>query len=822
MTSTVDSSGHALPPAVTLTPTILDPAGPPDQLERFEGMRMHADALVSVAPSQGFGETWTVLPGVLRPMREPGIDISLPVPPDPTSGEVECCNIPRWDQNPERILVDSDGLGQPAVSVTSRVTLSGLSGLTGPLEYSFGAYKILPEAPVTATNNISVAPLQAPAADEFTVAGSNIIFFSNNDTQRRKAALAIRQVLHYPDVLGLIEILDLASLQALADQVNGDAALAGDPNPAYEARLIAAPAGGTQNVGFLVKKSRVQIEAVTQELGGELFGDPANEDYLHDRPPLVLRATVSLPGRAPRQVIVVVNHLRSFIDVELVSSEGARVRAKRTAQAESTARLLQRLQTDDPTTPVISIGDYNAYHFNDGFTDPVAVLKGEPTPDDQIVVDASQDLVNPNFVNLTDSLPAADRYSFIFEGTPQAIDHVLVNTVASGLVTRFAIAHTNADFPALFGGDATRPERYSDHDVPMAYFAFPPSADVSVTATGGPTLPVQTGGLFSYTVTVSNAGPDDAASVTVSIPALGSLRFNAVAPPAGSSCTTPAPGTSGAISCVVPSLAAGGSEAFVITAMVDCGVADMTPISQAILVSSAASDPATANNSAAVAITAANPPPAIFGVITPVEVSPVPGASGPGAVVSNATLGVPNVSDNCGGATIVRSGVPAGNLFPVGTTTITYTATDSGGATATASATVKVLSAIESLQAIEVQLQSILAASTQPALSKRVKNALAYVRKAIQEVADGRPRGRVTAVVFISAALVELEDIQNRRLLPAATAQSLLQRLTGVSWLLAIQQPGQAAVIRLGNAAAAGGHYSAASGLYWLAMNLAR
>ena len=47
-------------------------------------------------------------------------------------------------------------------------------------------------------------------------------------------------MLHYPDVLGHIEILDLASLQALAAQVNADAVAAGDPNPAYEARLVPA------------------------------------------------------------------------------------------------------------------------------------------------------------------------------------------------------------------------------------------------------------------------------------------------------------------------------------------------------------------------------------------------------------------------------------------------------------------------------------------------------------------------------------------------------------------------------------------------------
>jgi uncharacterized repeat protein (TIGR01451 family) len=55
------------------------------------------------------------------------------------------------------------------------------------------------------------------------------------------------------------------------------------------------------------------------------------------------------------------------------------------------------------------------------------------------------------------------------------------------------------------------------------------------------------------------------------------------------------------------------------------------------------------------------------------------GATSCGLVVGDATLGTATVSDNCPGATVTRSGVPAGNNFPVGTTTITYNATDASG-----------------------------------------------------------------------------------------------------------------------------------------------
>lgn len=58
------------------------------------------------------------------------------------------------------------------------------------------------------------------------------------------------------------------------------------------------------------------------------------------------------------------------------------------------------------------------------------------------------------------------------------------------------------------------------------------------------------------------------------------------------------------------------------------------------------------------------------------------GATECGVHVGDATLGSASASDNCPGVTVSRTGVPAGNNFPVGTTTITYTATDRSGNTA--------------------------------------------------------------------------------------------------------------------------------------------
>ena len=67
------------------------------------------------------------------------------------------------------------------------------------------------------------------------------------------------------------------------------------------------------------------------------------------------------------------------------------------------------------------------------------------------------------------------------------------------------------------------------------------------------------------------------------------------------------------------------------------------------------------------------------------------GATTCGAVVTAAQLGTATATDNAGSVSIARNGVPAGNVFPVGTTTITYTATDGAGNSSTATQTVTVI-----------------------------------------------------------------------------------------------------------------------------------
>ncbi|HKS28040.1 MAG TPA: PxKF domain-containing protein [Pyrinomonadaceae bacterium] len=76
-----------------------------------------------------------------------------------------------------------------------------------------------------------------------------------------------------------------------------------------------------------------------------------------------------------------------------------------------------------------------------------------------------------------------------------------------------------------------------------------------------------------------------------------------------------------------------------------------------------------------------------------VTVSTPDGTSGNcGVVVGEGALGTPTTDDNCSASLNVwRTGVPSGNFFPVGTTTITYTVKDSANNTATATQKVTVI-----------------------------------------------------------------------------------------------------------------------------------
>jgi len=114
------------------------------------------------------------------------------------------------------------------------------------------------------------------------------------------------------------------------------------------------------------------------------------------------------------------------------------------------------------------MGDFNAFEFNDGYADVMGTIAGHPAPTNQVLL-STADMVEPDLLNLIETLPPTERYSYIFDGIPQAIDHILVTRNLRHRVSRFLYPRINADFAEVHRNFADRPERISDHDPAMAY-----------------------------------------------------------------------------------------------------------------------------------------------------------------------------------------------------------------------------------------------------------------------------------------------------------------------------------------------------------------
>jgi uncharacterized protein len=540
---------QALPAPATLTPADT-PTGSDDLdlLERYEGMRVHIENFTIVAPTgfMSLNETGlppTALPstsngvfvgvvaGVARPFREPGLDPFEPEPADLMACVPPSPCVPRFDGNPERIRVDSDAqLEGVRLEVAAGQTVEDV---VGPLDYESATWSIALDPPIPP--GFVITPPQAaarvvdpPRPEQFTVASFNLqrLFDACNDplisepvlTQARfdhrlnKLSRLVRTVLQTPDIIGVSEAENLDPLQpcqntgalrGLAAKINADAVAAGEPDPGYVPYLIEGNDPGGIDVGFLVKSTRVEVVEVVQEGKDETYTFPPNPtgvtDLLNDRPPLVLRALVRGPSGDPFPITVIANHLRSLLDVT-DPVDGPRVRFKRRAQAEFLANLIQARQIGDPNERIIVLGDMNAFQFNDGLVDSIGTIKGQPTPPDEVLL-SSPDLVDPDLIDLVERVPPDQRYSFVFNGSAQELDHILITKNLESRFTALQYGRANADFPDSLRNDPNRAERTSDHDPLVAYFTIPSLSIDDVTVTEGDERLAQA----QFTVTLQRA-----------------------------------------------------------------------------------------------------------------------------------------------------------------------------------------------------------------------------------------------------------------------------------------------------------------------------
>lgn len=504
----VEVGSASLPDPILLTAVELSPTGSPDQLERFEGMRVTTASLRSVSATRFDGSFYVVLHDPAspdaRPFREPGIEVGAPVLPC----AIGPCAFQSFDGNPERLRVDSDKL---ASTVATQLSVgSVITDVSGVLHFEMGDYTLLPEFTLTdlvppPSEGMAMRAAPVTGADEYSIASLNLGAEPEDpeeaDGQLAKASAMVRAVLNAPDIIG-VQRADAATLTALAARIDQDASDAGETAPGYVAQLD----------GFLVKASRVTVVSADTVGADQVFqGAP-----LFDRAPVMLRGVVSgSPAMVPQPITVLNTQLRSTADVGRADAAGDNARAHRQAQAEWLAGFVQT--RNDLNDALVLVGNFNAHAFNDGYVDVMGTISGTPASPDQVVLE-SPDLVTPDLVNLAGGLPSGERYSSVARGSAQSFDHTLVSDNLVAQVRDFAFARVNADFPESLRG-------LSDRDPSVAYFAFPPDhsapqfdstpPDQTVEATG------PAGAIVTFTVPTATDNIDGVVPVTC-VPGSGS------------------------------------------------------------------------------------------------------------------------------------------------------------------------------------------------------------------------------------------------------------------------------------------------------------
>ncbi|MFP3919118.1 DUF6359 domain-containing protein [Lysinibacillus telephonicus] len=347
---------------------------------------------------------------------------------------------------------------------------------TGPIQgvvnYGFQNYKIYADYEYMKAKHVegSAEPEKTTIVkteDKLTIASYNLENFSNNtnETTEDKAAKLARAIgtdMGSPDIVGVTEVQDNNGQGA------GDAAA----NESYE-RLIDAiekesgvryeylnidpinnEDGGAPNanirVGFLYNPDRVSIpEGITPGdattsvgyVDGKLTHnpgriDPTNEAFEDSRKPLA--AQFVFQGK---EVIVIANHWNSKSgDTPLFGSTQPPVygsEEQRHKIANVVYDFVEKIKNDNPDANIVSLGDFNDFQFSES----LKIHEGEL------------------MTNMINHVEESDRYTYLFQGNSQVLDHILVS---NNLVdnTEIDILHINADFTDMAG-------RASDHDPVM-------------------------------------------------------------------------------------------------------------------------------------------------------------------------------------------------------------------------------------------------------------------------------------------------------------------------------------------------------------------
>ena len=434
--------------------TPVDPARSAlDFWESREGMRVEVDDARVVGPSNSFGEQFITTKPTQAATIRGGTEIlaenSIP------SGRVE--------------VVPANGVN-PGVNVGDV-----FSGTTiGPVDYSnFGGYVIAAtQLGARVDNHLPSPPASTQASTQLAVATYNVENLAPGDAASKYERLAdgIVTKLATPDVIAVEEVQDntgatddgvVAANDTLTKLTDAIVAAGG---PHYDWREIdpvndkdGGQPGGNIRVVFLFNPARVSFvdrgsstvdrsttgAAVVKSHGkldltlspGRI--DPTNPVWTTSRKPLV--GEFLFHGQT---VFVVGNHFDSKGGDQ--SADGrfqfpAQSSAvQRAGQAQVVHDFVQQMLAVDKKADVVVLGDLNDFQFSPSVT---ALRTG------------TADGTGPSILtDLISTLPENERYTYVFNGVSQVLDHILV-TAGAGPV-QYQVVHINSEFT----------NQTSDHD----------------------------------------------------------------------------------------------------------------------------------------------------------------------------------------------------------------------------------------------------------------------------------------------------------------------------------------------------------------------
>ncbi len=468
-----------------------------DFYETLEGMRVQVNNPVVVGPRNNNGEIFVLADngaGAAARTARGGIVIrDLDSPFDYTSG----------DFNPERIqLDDAAGVATPNVHVGD-----GLSAaVVGVLDYDFGNFEIeVTTALSRVDNGLARESTVAPEAKELSVATFNVENLDAAEPQSKFDALAAQIVnnMRSPDVVSLEEIQDnngptndsvVDASQTLTKLVNAISALGG---PTYESRQIdpvddqdGGEPGGNIRVGFIFRTDR-GLDFVDRPGGGsttpttvvagpdgapQLSGspgriEPANSAWNASRKPLAGEFTFR-----GETFFLITNHFNSKGgDNPLFGRFQPPVRTtevQRHQQAQLVNTFVDSILAIDSQANVIVLGDINDFEFS-----------------------RTMDIVEGGVLTaLMKTLPQNERYSYVFEGNSQSLDHIVASNSLTARPFAYDAVHANAEFF----------DQLSDHDPQVARFLVNSAPTVSA---GGP-YTVAEGSSIAVSATGNDANGD--------------------------------------------------------------------------------------------------------------------------------------------------------------------------------------------------------------------------------------------------------------------------------------------------------------------------